>query len=132
MSLSTLSWAAISWAAVAAAGLVAASAPAAVAGQNCFLSRDWQGWKSPSPNVIYLRVNVSDVYKVTLSAGSPRLQGPDVHLNSLVRGSSNICSAIDLDLRVSDNNGFATPLIVDTLTKLTPEEIAAIPRKYRP
>ncbi len=127
MSLSTFSCAAL-----AAAGLIAASAPAAVAGQPCFLSRDWQGWKSPSPNIIYLRVHVSDVYKVTLSAGSSMLQRADVHLNSLVRGSSNICSAIDLDLRVSDNNGFATPLIADTLTKLTPDEIAAIPKKYRP
>ncbi|MGI9170163.1 MAG: DUF6491 family protein, partial [Caulobacteraceae bacterium] len=132
MSYSTISWPTISWAAVAAAGVVAAGAPAAVAGQTCFLSRDWQGWKSPSPKIIYLRVNVSDIYKVTLSVGSSMLQSPDVHLDSIVRGSSNICSAIDLDLRVSDNNGFATPLIAESLTKLTPEEIAAIPKKYRP
>ncbi len=115
-----------------AATVLALSAQAADAGQNCFLSQDWQGWKSPSPNLIYLKVGLHDIYKVTLSGGSSQLQSPNVHLVSIVRGSTNVCSAIDLDLKVSDNNGFATPLIADTLTKLTPDEIAAIPKKDRP
>jgi len=115
-----------------AAALLAASAQAAGAAQNCFLSQDWQGWSSPAPNVLYLKVGLHDVYKVGLSGGSSQLQNPGVHLVSIVRGSSNVCSAIDLDLKVADNNGFATPLIADTLTKLTPDEIAAIPKKYRP
>ncbi|MGI8840815.1 MAG: DUF6491 family protein [Caulobacteraceae bacterium] len=124
----------ISRAALAAAGALALTAPAAVASSPgaCFLSSQWQGWRSPSPDVIYLRVNINDIYKVTLSAGSSQLQSPDVHLVSIVRGSSRICSAIDLDLRLSDSNGFRTALIAKTLTKLTPEEIAAIPKKYRP
>jgi hypothetical protein len=117
-------------AAVAAAALLAAGA--ANAERNCFLSIDWQGWKSPSPDVLYLKVNMHDVYKVELSGGgSSQLQNPSVHLVSIVRGGNTICSAIDLDLKVSDN-GFITPLIAKTLTKLTPDEIAAIPKKFRP
>ena len=80
-------------AALAGAGLLGLTATAAGAQSTCFLSQDWQGWTSPSPDVIYLRVRLRDVYKVELSAGSSQLQSPGVHLVSIVRGSSNICSA---------------------------------------
>lgn len=98
----------------------------------CFYITQWQGWKAPDPNTLYLGVNLHDVYRADLSAGSPQLLWPDAHLISQVRGSNSICSAIDLQLAVSDTNGFRQPLIVRKLTKLTPDEIAAIPKKYRP
>jgi hypothetical protein len=100
---------------------------------SCFFVRDWQGWKSPSPNVIYLRVGVSQVYRLDLSVGSNQLQYGDVHLFSRIWDSSWICSPLDLDLQVADNHGtFREPLIVKSITKLTPDEIAAIPPKFRP
>ena len=138
-------------------GLLAGIAAALIAGQAlaatdnpktpCFYITQWQGWKAPNANTIYLGVNLHDVYRVDLSAGSPELLWPDVHLLSYVRGSNSICSAIDLQLYVvedngagfrvtgvgfADGNGFREPLIARKLTKLTPEEIAAIPKKYRP
>ncbi len=121
-------------AALAAGCAVAGPAAARPSAPNapCFFVSQWQGWTSPNPDVIYLGVNMHEVYRVDLSAGSPQLQWPDSHLVSIVRGSSSICSPLDLDLKVSDNSGFATPLIARTLTKLTPEEVAAIPKKYRP
>jgi len=124
-----------------AAGLIAAiglSAGAAFAGVSakdrtpCFFITQWEGWKSPSPNVIYLGVNMHDVYRVDLSAGSSQLNSPNMHLVSINRGSSSICSALDLDLKIADSMGFAEPLIASKLTKLTPEEVAAIPKKDRP
>jgi hypothetical protein len=110
--------------------VVGAASPAATT--NCFYVTQWQGWKSPSPNVIYLRVNLHDVYRVDLSAGSSMLSWPDMHLVSIDRGSDSICSAIDLDLKLSDDHGFTQPLIAKSLTKLSPEEVAAIPKKFRP
>jgi hypothetical protein len=98
----------------------------------CFYITQWQGWKAPDAKTIYLGVNLHEVYRADLSAGSPQLQWPDAHLVSQVRGSDSICSAIDLQLAVADTNGFKEPLIVSKLTKLTPEEVAAIPKKYRP
>ena len=114
----------------------------------CFIITQWRGWKSPSPNVIYLGVNMHDVYRVDLSAGSRLLQTPDVHLVSRTRGPDTVCSAIDLQLEVSDDigvqgrfgtgvdggfdGGMREPLIASKLTKLTPEEIAVIPKQYRP
>jgi hypothetical protein len=135
-----------------AAALIGLGGQALAATDNprtpCFYITQWQGWKAPDANTIYLGVNLHDVYRVDLSAGSPQLLWPDVHLISEVRGSNSICSAIDLQLYVAENNGgagfrtngvgfgsgngFRVPLIARKLTKLTPEEVAAIPKKYRP
>ena len=132
-----------------AAALIASQAVAATDNPRtpCFYITQWQGWKAPDANTLYLGVNLHDVYRVDLSAGSPQLLWPDVHLISEVRGSNSICSAIDLQLSVAEDNGsgfrvdgvgfgsgsgFRVPLIARKLTKLTPEEIAAIPKKYRP
>ncbi len=102
------------------------------AAQHCFFVTQWQGWSSPSPSVLLLGVAMHDVFRVDLSAPAPQLSWPGMHLISIQRGSSSICGAIDLDLKVADTNGFPTPLFPKTLTKLTPEEVAAIPRQFRP
>jgi hypothetical protein len=113
-----------------------AGAPALAANNasrsSCFYITQWQGWKAPDANTIYLGVNLHDVYRVDLSAGSPQLLWPDSHLISQVRGPDTICNAIDLQLSVSNTTGFRQPLIARKLTKLTPDEVAAIPKKYRP
>src|SRR5438045_6080541 len=116
-------------AAIAMTALTAGACSAAAAGNEhapCFFITQWDGWKAPSPTVIYLGVNMHDVYRLDLAAPSPQLQWPDVHLVSINRGSNSICSAIDLQLAVSDNHGFKEPLFPKRLTKLTPEEVAAI------
>jgi len=125
-----------------AAGLAALSAASAAAAtpapldsehpSGCFFVTEWRGWTAPSPDVLYLGVNLHDVYRVQLSVGSPELQWPDVHLVSKVRGSDTVCSALDLDLSVSDDHGFREPLIATSITKLSQAEVAAIPAKFRP
>jgi len=126
---------------VIAAGLVALDGSAAVAAspaapaehkQSCFFISQWEGWKSPSPDVLYLGVNMHDVYKVQLSYGSTELSWPDAHLVSISRGGDTVCTALDLDLSISDGHGFRQPLMATAITKLTPEEVAAIPKKFRP
>ncbi len=113
----------------AGAALAASETPART---PCFFVTQWGGWKSPSPKVIYLGVNMHDVYRLDLAAESSQLQWPDARLISEVRGSSSICTALDLQLSVSDTGGFRAPLFPAKLTKLTPEEVAAIPKKFRP
>ncbi|MGI8841348.1 MAG: DUF6491 family protein [Caulobacteraceae bacterium] len=112
---------------LAAAPVVAASGPT----RDCFYITAWQGWKSPSPTVIYLKVN-SDIYQIDLSVGSAKLSFPAMHLTSRVRDTSSICGPLDLDLEIADTQGNREPLIAKSITKLTPDEIAAIPPKYRP
>lgn len=113
------------------AGAASADAPARKPASACFFSRDWSGWRSPDENTIYLRVNVNDIYKVDLSAGSNMLLWPDSHLVNEVRGPDTICSPLDLDLKVVED-GVVEPLIVKAITRLTPDQVAAIPKKFLP
>ena len=118
--------------------LLAAAAPAIAATRGepntpCFFVTQWRGWKSPAPDTLYLGINNHDIYEVKLSGGgSPQLGWPDMHLVSIDRGSGSICNALDLDLKIADTNGFAEPLIAKSLRKLSPDEVAAVPPKFRP
>lgn len=125
----------------AAAALLSAAGPAPAEGRNhnrdhsnmpCFFVTQWNGWKSPNPDTLYLGVNLHDVYEVKLSTPSDQLSWPDMHLVSITRGPDSVCSPEDLDLKIADINGFATPLIAKSIRKLSPEEVAAIPKKYLP
>jgi hypothetical protein len=115
-----------------AAGSALADTPKKALATPCFFITQWEGWKAPDAHTLYLGVNMHDVYKVELSGDSPMIQDPDMHLISEVHGSTSICTALDLQLSVSDSHGFREPLIAKTLTKLSPEEVKAIPKKYRP
>lgn len=118
---------------VAALALPAASAladPGSPA-QKCFFITAWQGWKSPSPQVLYLRVN-RDIFRVDLSVGSTWLSNPSMHLVSKLSGSTSICTPSDLRLELTDGRSFRQGLIAQAITKLTPEQAAAIPQKFRP
>jgi hypothetical protein len=113
--------------------LASAPAPAATPSSACFHARDWQAWKSPAPNEILLRVGANDIYRLDLREGSNQLQYSDMHLVNRHETSSWLCQPADFDLLLSDDHGiFSEPLFVSRITKLTPDQIAAIPAKYRP
>jgi hypothetical protein len=122
--------------ALAAAMLVATAAGAApdqARGNACFASNTWQGWSAPgNGDVLYLRVGLRDIYRVELTPGTHVRRDGDRFLVNRVRGSNWICSPLDLDLTLSDHHGFQEPLIARSLRKLTPAEVAAIPRKDLP
>ena len=122
--------AAASLAALAGSALAAdASKP----GQSCFFARDWQGWKAPNDKTLYIRVNNRDVYQVDLQGGSDLLNSPTPHLINRTRGPDTICTPLDLDLEVSAGTGGpVVPLIAKSLVKLTPQQVAAIPKKDLP
>jgi hypothetical protein len=120
---------------IAAAGLIgAASAQAdepAKPARSCFFVTEWNGWSAPDDQTLLLKVN-RDVYKVTLNSKSNALKWPGMHLVSVVRGSSSVCSARDLDLAVADGYGFREPLFLKSMDKLSSDEVAALPKKDRP
>jgi hypothetical protein len=110
-----------------------AEAPPAHATQHCFLSADWQNWTAPNPGVIYIRVNSRDIYRLDLSGGFPEIQEPGVHLVNRMAGSEWVCSPLDLQLSIAeDHGGMREAIIVQAITKLTPDEVQAIPPKFRP
>ena len=118
----------------AAPALHAQPAPHSNSGQ-CFLSRDWSSWKaSPDSRTIYLRVGVRDIFRLDLDQACTNLKSLDARLITKIRGSDWICSPLDLDLRVSDGlaPGFSEACIVKGLSKLTPDQVAALPKQLRP
>ena len=111
----------------------AAQSPAAQPKEECFASSDWDGWKAtPDSRTVYIRVGINKIFRIDLASECPELQDPVAHLVTTLRGSAWICRAIDLDLKVSDGHGFVSPCFVSKLTRLTPEEAAALPKKLRP
>lgn len=133
MNLKTLSIAAVSGAILLSAAASVSAATKDDPRTPCFFVTQWRGWKSPSPDTLYLGINNHDIYEVKLSGGgSTQLSWPDMHLVSIDRGSGSICNALDLDLKIADTNGFAEPLIAKSMRKLSPAEVAVVPPKYRP
>lgn len=100
--------------------------------RQCFQLSDWRGWSAPDKNTLYMKVRNRDVYRVDLAWGSNQLTWPGNFLISNVRGVDTVCRPLDLDLRVADGSGFAMPIRAKAITKLTPEEIAALPKKHQP
>ncbi|MDR7232499.1 hypothetical protein J2X45_003607 [Caulobacter sp. BE264] len=126
---------------LAVAGFSASAAQAQAPGEppkaakparQCFYLSDWRGWSAPDKNTLYMKVRGRDVYRVDLAYGSSQLTWPGTHLVSVVRGPDSVCHPLDLDLRVSDGFGIPLPIRAKTITKLTPEEVQALPKKYRP
>ena len=99
--------------------------------RTCFSLSDWSGWSAPDKNTLLMRVRNREVYRVDLSHGTSQLTSPGVHIVSVVRGTDTVCKPIDLDLRVSDGH-FAMPIMAKSITRLTTEEIAALPKRDRP
>ena len=103
--------------------------------QACFRAEDWTDWKaSPDSRSIYLRVNLDKVFRLELTDACPELQEPNARLITDIRGTNYICSPLDLDLRVADPTlpRVAVPCIVKSISKLTPDQVAALPKGSRP
>jgi Family of unknown function (DUF6491) len=100
---------------------------------RCFLSNQFENWKSPDPKTIYIRVNMHQYYRLDLANECHALSSPGAFLVTKIHGSSSICTALDWDLHVSRTWDIAPEAcIVKKMTELTPEEVAAIPPKFKP
>lgn len=99
----------------------------------CFFTSQWKTWSAPDDNTILLRLNNNSIYKIGVTGGAKALQHPGTFLFSEMHGNS-VCSHMDLQLSAVDNSvrSFRTPLIARSLVKLTPEEVAAYPKKDLP
>lgn len=100
---------------------------------QCFYINQFQSWRAPDPKTIFIRVNLSKYYRLDLAGECPALMWPQSHLVTKTRGPDTVCSAIDWDLSVAqDPHGIPEPCIVKTMTLLTPDQVAAIPKKFKP
>jgi hypothetical protein len=134
MTIKTAALAAL-LAATAASGAVALEPDAALAKpaqshRDCFWSRSVSSFAAPNENVVYLRVGVRDVYEADLFGPCP-----DVDWNQAIalisRGSSFICSGLDAEIVTHSTIG-PQRCPVRNIRKLTPAEVAALPKRAIP
>jgi hypothetical protein len=100
---------------------------------HCFVASQLIGWRAGDDMTVYLRADVNRYYRLNLMHACGTLDLPDPRLILRARAGSTICSALDLDLRVSDAfQGPAEPCPAKSITELTPEQVAALSPKSRP
>ena len=102
------------------------------AGQ-CFSSTEMGNWRAGDASTLYIRVRLNKIYRIDLKNRCSFLTAPGARLISTFRGSNLVCSPLDWDLKVSSGIGGAVePCMVKAMTPLSPEEIAALPKKAMP
>jgi hypothetical protein len=103
--------------------------------KSCFRTSEIRAHKFGDDESLYLRVGTHDVYKAktTGSCKAGHFRDDPLILDP-APPNGLVCDALDLTLKVGHQgqHGFATPCIVSGITKLTPEQVAALPPKVRP
>lgn len=116
-------------AASAAALALPAQAQPGVPQLGCFLRSDIRNHTVGDDHTLYFDVAGKGVYRSVMSNAC--LAG-EVSSDPIVMrdrtGSGRICTKLDLDVRTARG----TRCIVDHVEQLSPQEVAALPRKQRP
>lgn len=113
--------------------LMSDMAPATADPPRCFSITEMNGWRSADGKSIYLRIGVGRFYRIDLAHQCSTLTSINPHLVLQSRGSGQICSALDLDIKASNSPaGILEPCIPKSLTALSPAEVAALPRDVKP
>jgi len=126
-----LAWAAPVAALLAFAGAAHGEPAGKSPARSCFPASNVSGFRASDDKTVYLRVGVKDVYRLDLMSACPNVDWNE-HIALLSRGGSSfVCTGLDLDVISSTPIG-RQRCPVQTLTKLTPEEAAALPKKAVP
>ena len=101
--------------------------------RQCFRSSEIRSHTIGDDRTLYLNVAGRETWRATMRSSC--LSGAtrsDPIVTRQPPGSSMVCSAIDLDLSISRGGAMATPCMIESLTRLSPPEAAALPPKLRP
>jgi hypothetical protein len=110
----------------------AASAQTSQPQRQCFAFPSVRGTQPVGDTALNIRVNTKDVWRLTLAVPCPGLRQASRVLDFQPTASgSAICNAGDLRLGVNIA-GSRTECFTDKLTKLTPDEVAALAPRDRP
>lgn len=101
-----------------------------VEGRQCFWTRQANGFAAQDDRTVNVRVSVRDVYQFQLMGSCPDIDWSQ-RIALVSRSGDSICSGLDAEIITRSPIGpMRCP--VSHIRKLTPEEIAALPRKARP
>ncbi len=117
---------------VASIVLGGAASAAPTPGQSCFQMTSLQSTRPDGDKTIYARVGVKQIYRIDLAHRCPELLSREGIVITPTGGRNLICGPLDFDLRARDVGGSSTPCFVERISKLSPEEAAALPKKVVP
>lgn len=122
-------------AAAAAALLAAGAAPASSADKpkgprQCFWNHQVNSFAAQGDRIVNLRVGVKDYYQLELFAPCPDVEWTQ-KIALISRGSSTICSGLDAEVVTPTPIG-PQKCMVRNVRKLTPTEVAALPKGAKP
>lgn len=118
-----------------AAGAAAAKSPPepGLTQDQCFRTDQIQSHKIADGRTILLKVQGKGVYRLTTAGLCAVASGPQETLvTSTVGDSGRVCRPIDLDLKILRPGGATSPCIIQSITRMTDAEVAALPAKKRP
>ncbi|MDZ4374850.1 MAG: DUF6491 family protein [Phenylobacterium sp.] len=99
---------------------------------QCFRSSEMRNHTIGDRNTLLLDVQGKGAYRVTMKGSClAGASSSDPIVTRSPPGSTIICKPIDMDISIS-RGGFASPCIVDSIAKMSPEEVAALPPRLRP
>ena len=128
-------FAALALATAATASVPFAASTAGAQTRQCFRAMDWHGTAAGGPHDLYARVGMHDVWHLAMTQPCPGAESPGpVSMSDVVSPDSNeICSGVDLQVTVKPRGGSnSTACIVTAMSKLTPDEVKALPRRATP
>ena len=99
----------------------------------CFWAHNVTSFAAPDDHTVYVRVNMHEVYRLDLLVACPDVDwNQRIALQSSRGAGGSICGPLDAEI-VSHATGLGRQRCpVKTLTKLTPEEAAALPKRAKP
>lgn len=101
------------------------------AGQ-CIRSHDIRNHTILDRSTLLISGRDKSAYRVTMKGGClAAATASDPIITRNPPGSDIICKPIDMDIGIG-RDGFETQCIVDSIVKLTPEQLAMVPKKLRP
>lgn len=99
--------------------------------QQCLYVRNINGFNAPNDHTIYVRSSVSDIWRIDLMTDCIGLSFKQGFRLRSAGGDPWICEPIQAEVSLRDI-GMPQRCPVSGLHKLTPDEIAALPRRDRP
>jgi hypothetical protein len=102
---------------------------------QCFRYSQIRNHKKGDDTTLYLALTGGSVYRLDMAGACLAGAMSSDPLVLTRRGSSDmVCSPIDLDLKIGGGSpgSFPRPCIVDRISRLTPEQAAALPPNVKP
>ncbi len=122
----------------AAVGAALAAMPAAVSAQpaaqpqnQCFLTANIAGFNAPDKRTVYVRVGVNQIYRLDLMTDCLSLPFRLSIGLQTTPGQPWVCSPLDATV-LYNTGGIQQRCPVSAIHKLTPDEVASLPKKDRP